>query len=601
VVQLAFPTTRLRPNVLLFGAATIVAFLSLFATSSLDLNTLLIAATPLVIAAVAHSLPIAAGGQGLSAGAMVLLSATIVTALPSRGVADVFTACASALLIGAALGAATGYLIGKFRVRSSVVTLSIGAASTALSLDVLNRVSVPTASALNDILFGADFFGIAPIPLVGVAVTCILAQWTLRRLRLDRRSSQEPTFRQIVQSYVFAGLGSATAGIFLGGSLGFMNSSMGVPVLLQILAAVALGGALGSGKAVLGSLFGGTVIVLAEFAAVQWKAPEFLSTSFDAFWLFAAIAVGGGLRQLVTEPNHLVDPKRASWVGYLMDAAVLAVIVVLGWKFAHADIITTIGGVALLAAGQTAVVRLGYVDLSMPALVSFGSTAAISLAAGQDHRLLAIVPCLLVFAIAIGLFHGSITTKLKRAIIPVTVATAGVVQSASTALLFYFPGNYAPSILLALAEHRGAGLVAFALLAPIATCVAVSFSLLALKKRSSRIKSMTAFVFSALCSIIFGILLAGLNGTAHFALVDVYTFPALGAAFLAVNCRKPPGTFIGAAAFFAIAVVVMDTFLVGSGAGYFLRSLALAGAVVGCEISVASGWWKQTWGRRVDR
>lgn len=567
----------------------VVAALSILATTSLDLNNLIIAATPVLIAAMAHSLPIAVGGQGLSAGAMVLMSATTVTALPSRGMADVLAACVLSLLAGAALGAVTGYLVGKLRARSSVVTLSIGAASTALSLDFLNRGTIPSESVLYETLFGAQLFGIAIAPLIVVAATCLFAHQTLKRLQLDRPLQDEPEFAQILQIYILAGLGSATAGIFLGGSLGFINASIGVPILIKILAAVALGGALsvGNGNTVFGSLCLLAVIVLTEFGAVQRDGPELQSTSIDACFLFAAIAVGGGLRQLVTAPDRVFEIQPRFRFGYSIDVAVLVAIAVLWPRFGYTDIVLTVCGVLLLAVGQTAVARLGYLDLSMPALISIGSTAAISLAAGQNYRLLAITPCLVLLAVGIGIFHGCAANKLQRAVISLTIATAGVIQSASTALLVYLPGRYAPSVLLSLAERRWTGLAALAFLAPIVICLLLSFSVIASRKSSPQTKDATAFVVSAASSIIFGILLAGLNGTTHYALVDVYTFPAIAAAVLAINFRRPPGTFIGAAALFAIAAVIVDSLRIFAGAGYFISSLALAGAVVICEIKMA--------------
>jgi ribose transport system permease protein len=597
VDKMGSPTVQRCLKIVVMSATVVAASLSISAGSSLDLNNLLIAATPVLIAACAHSLPMAVGGQGLSAGAMVLLSATIVTALPSRDLTDVLAACALSLLAGGTLGGLTGWLVGKYRARSSVVTLSVGAASTALSLDVLNRGSIPSESALYEILFGAQLFGISIVPLAVVGAVTLLAHRTLRGLQLGRQRENQPEFTQIFQSYIAAGLGSATAGIFLGGSLGFLNASMGVPILLQIIAAVALGRAAlsaTSGHAVFGSLCGGGVIVLSEFVAVQWQVPEFLSTSIDACWLIAALAIGGGVKHIVTPPSHMHTIARNSRLGCLLDIAVLAVIAVVGFKFADSDLIETIGGMFLLAVGQTAVVRLGYLDLSMPAFASFASTAAIALAAGQDHRLLAVVPCLLLFAVGIGLVHGATAHKLQSAATWLTIATAGVIQSCSTAILFYSPGYYAPSLLLSLAEHRWTGLATWALLSPVAIFLAVSYGVIGSQKNSSQMKALAAYVVSATCSTMSGILLAGLNGAAHYTLVDVNTFPALAVAFLAVNCARPSGTFIGAAAFFAIAVVVVDSMLISAGAGYALRTLALAGAVMSSEIKTAVKRLQQT-------
>lgn len=574
-----------RPCVSFCYLAALFAFAAVVATSSLDLNNVLIAATPLVIAAVAQTLPLATGGHGLSAGAIVLLGATIVTALPTRGAEELFKACGLAVSIGAVLGAATGFLVGKFRAKSSVVTLSMGAAAVALSLDIVNGASAPAGSALYDVLFGLEISGIALIPLAGIAVMCGIASYAMKILELDRHSWLEPTNAQIVGSYIVAGMGSAAAGIFLGGSLGSMNASLGVPVLLQVLAAVALGGSLsncGTG-AILGSLLGATVVVVTEYMAVLWGVPEFLSTSLDAFWLFVAAATGGGLKRLATGSHQAVQPIRSFRTGDIAEAIVLLAVVFLGWKLVQVDIVTTIIGLALLAAGQAAVARLGYIDLSMPAVVSLASVAVISLTGGRNLWLLGIVPALLVTAAGVGILHGVLASNLKRAVVPVTVATAGVVQSVSTALLFYFPGSYAPSFLTLLTEHRSGGFAIFPFIA-----VAVLFIPVVFWPETSsgnrRLASVMAFVYSALCSATYGILLAGLNGTAHFVLVDVNTFPALAAAFLAVNLKSSLLTFVGAAALSATAIVFMDTYLIAAGLGHFPRVLVLAAVVVVVEV-----------------
>jgi len=115
-------------------AALLVAWESLsHGLTVADASGLLLALTPLALAAMAQSVPVLAGGQGLAAGATALLVDILLGMAPIAAPGDALLWIALGLVIGGAIGLANGALIGFLRLPSTAVTYATGIAVGALA------------------------------------------------------------------------------------------------------------------------------------------------------------------------------------------------------------------------------------------------------------------------------------------------------------------------------------------------------------------------------------------------------------------------------------------------------------------------------------
>jgi ribose/xylose/arabinose/galactoside ABC-type transport system permease subunit len=93
-----------------------------------DVSSLILASTPLALAAIAQSVPALGGGQGLAAGATAVLVDILLGSAPIAGPGDALRWIGFGLLIGGAIGVANGAVIGFLRLPSTAVTYATGIA-----------------------------------------------------------------------------------------------------------------------------------------------------------------------------------------------------------------------------------------------------------------------------------------------------------------------------------------------------------------------------------------------------------------------------------------------------------------------------------------
>ncbi len=123
---------------LLVEAGVLAALLTAWAglsrgLAAADWAGLLLALTPLALAAMAQSVPVLAGGQGLAAGATALLVDILLGSAPIAGPGDALLWILLGLLLGGAIGVANGALIGWLRLPSTAVTYATGIATGAIA------------------------------------------------------------------------------------------------------------------------------------------------------------------------------------------------------------------------------------------------------------------------------------------------------------------------------------------------------------------------------------------------------------------------------------------------------------------------------------
>ncbi|MBM7045572.1 ABC transporter permease subunit [Rhizobium lusitanum] len=551
--------------------------------TSSDWQGLLLAATPLAIAAMAQTLPIVAGGQGLSAGATLVLVAAVIPSIPMSSPADTIIVIGMGLLIGLAVGGLNGVLIGYAGLRSTSVTLSTGAGAMAYALEHLENSYLPAPPALAALLYNATIANISIVPPLMLLAVCLAGERLLRsglgaKLRARGADYYAGGARYggwpVLFAYTVAGGGAGVGGVLLAGALGSVNVAFGAPVLLQILAATALGGGVPGlrGGSVAGSLLGAFIVVATGNLMVPLGIPDYFSTAIDATWLLLGFLLClVAQRALVPTQVSFEVPKRARW------ALPLPVVLLLfHFRPEASDLATLIAGICLLGVGQAAVLRTGAVDLSMPGLISAVAITTVAMTGGLNANLATTLPMIASAAFAVGVIQGWIASRIGRAAMVVTLATAGFAQAWGSGLLVELPTGFAPPLLSSMTNTRWLG-VSPAAWVMAALSIVLAFLLDSRMTRGSKRRTaVLGYIASALGSVVFGVFVASLGGSAHYSLADTYLLPAVAAALLAGNLLKRGGCHpIAFAIPVAILIVLVDTLLLSWGANYAERIWAL--------------------------
>jgi ribose transport system permease protein len=549
-----------------------------------DVSGFLLALTPLALAAMAQSVPVLAGGQGLAAGATALLVDILLGMAPIAGPGDALLWIVLGLLIGGAIGVANGALIGWLRLPSTAVTYATGIAVGALAYALAEEGagSAPSA-ALTALLFAPQVSGLPLIPMVALAVTALGGVWfqrtrlarALHRLGQGAPSAERvlPAARLRCLAYGLAGLGYGATGVVLAGQVGAMDSMLGAPVLVQIFAAVALAGSCPGlrGGSIPGALLGAAIVTATANLLIPLGMPDILSPVLDSAWLLLGIAACAMLRDRA--PRHVIAGPL--WP-HARKLAICGLIILATLAFARpeaAGVATIAAGLALMTVGQGAVMRLGGFDLAMPAMNSLGGMMAVAISQGSSVRFVLAVVASTAVAIAIGLWHAFLAPRLGRAVILATLASAGILQAAAVALMVWLPTGFAPLTLTAYVGETWLGLPwPVWILTPMALALAVF-----LDRHRNRLAF--AYIASALSAALFGVLLACIGGNFRLGLVDVYLVPVVAGALLGgIDFVGGRGSLL--AAFGAVLLLqVVDTAMVGFGLGYEAR-LAVMGAII---------------------
>jgi ribose transport system permease protein len=566
-------------------AALLIAWVSLsHGLTVADASGFLLALTPLALAAMAQSLPVLAGGQGLAAGATALLVDILLGSAPISGPGDALLWIALGLLIGGGIGVVNGALIGFLRLPSTAVTYATGIAVGALAYALAqDGAGSNPPQALTTLLFDPQVFGLPLIPIVALAVVALggigfqrtRCARALHRLGQGAPSAERllPAARLRCIAYGLAGLGYGATGIVLAGQIGAMDSMLGAPVLVQIFAAVALAGSCPGlrGGSIAGALLGAAIVTATANLLSPLGVPDILSPALDSTWLLLGLAACAITRDRT--PRHVTAGPL--WP-HARVVAICGLIVLVTLGFARpeaAGVATIAAGLALMTVGQGAVMRLGGFDLAMPAMISLGGMLTVAVSQGSSGRFVLAALVTTAIAICVGLWHAFLAPRLGRAVILATLASAGFLQAAGVALMVWVPTGFAPLALTALAAKTWLGITW-----PVWLTVPVALALAVFLDRHREHRAF-AYVASALSAALFGILLACSGGAFRMGLVDVYLVPVVAGAVLGgIDFAGGRGSLL--AAFGAVLLLqVVDTALVGLGLGYEAR-LAVMGAII---------------------
>lgn len=266
-------------------------------TSIANLSNLLIQVAPLLLVALGQTVVILAGGLDVSVGAVVgLATAIVASSLPPE------LAVPLALAAGAAVGTVNGLLVGPFRLHPIVATLSTGSIVTGLALTLR---PTPGGNVPGFLIASANerFLGL-PLAVCWSAVGLFAAWWILSRTRLglhilslggstaNARLNGIPVQRRVIAAYVICAVFAAAGGLLLAGRISSGDATVGLPLTVSSLAAVALGGTQMTGGigGVLGTLMGSLLLAMLANGMNLMNVSPFLQSILNGVLLLIAIS-----------------------------------------------------------------------------------------------------------------------------------------------------------------------------------------------------------------------------------------------------------------------------------------------------------------------
>jgi ribose transport system permease protein len=455
----------------------------------------------LALAAIGQTVVVLTGGFDLSAGAVVSLVNVV---LSSRmGMADPPQVIAMWALagigIGVVSGAVNGFFVAVLRLQPIVVTLSTMFILQGITLLVMDKPGGMIAPGLSTALTGDAIPGLLPMPVVLIAAVLVLWVWfkatpvgrDLYAIGSDREAAAAQgvdTRRAEFLVYVIAGACYGLAGVFVSAQQGAGDPLVGNPLLLQVFAAIVIGGTiLGGGRGgPVGSVLGAYTLVLVVNILLVLNISAYYQTIVEAAILVLAVLAASLRREsiLARQIRAGLTRVRAARAGVLPGQALAgqgeapapsvigpprAPVEVLPWFERHREalryavpsyavfllVLVATGLVfgqsvvswgywnsllvisvflLILALGQGSVILTGGLDLSVPWTIAFCGIVFAGLVQGSDAAMIWALPLALGLGLAIGLVNGLAVTVLGLSPIVATLAMNGVLQGA--ALLF---------------------------------------------------------------------------------------------------------------------------------------------------------------------
>ncbi|WP_307437479.1 ABC transporter permease [Labrys monachus] len=502
----------------------IISFVSAAPLSYYDVSQIATNGATLAIAAVGQTVVIISGGFDLSAGAVVSLVNVVLARFMPEVALPVPVWIAVGIGVGCLSGAFNGLFIAWLRLQPIVVTLSTMFILQGVTLLVLDKPGGMVDAGLSDIFVGDAVPGLLPLPILLIA--CLLMLWLwLKRSRFGTalfavgsdhdaaRAAGIRTRTTLFLTYVLAGGCYGLAGVFISAQTGSGDPLVGNPMLLQIFAAVVVGGtALGGGRGgPLGSVFGAYILMMVVNILLVLNVSAYFSTIAEGAILILAVLGGSisrhsrlaatvrtALRRLRARsagllpsqrqgpPRRLALPERtergaapasAATPSFLVRHAptlrhavpayvcfaivLLATQLVLGntlldWSYYNSLIVLS-SFLAILALGQGTVILTGGLDLSVPWTIGFCGILLAGMVKGSDAALVYALPTVLIVGCVIGFFNGVGIVVLGLSPIVVTLAANGILQGFALVYSNGTPDGFASPLLREFMTGRSLG------------------------------------------------------------------------------------------------------------------------------------------------
>ena len=236
--------------------------------------------------------------------------------------------------------------------------------------------------------------------------------------------------------------------------------------------------------------------------------------------------------------------------------------------------------IAIAAAGQTFVILIAGIDLSVPWVLNSAAIMMTVLAAGSNHRLVFALPVVLGLAALVGAINGMGIAYLGVPAIVMTLGMNGIMQGAilqyTGSLTCPHCADYAPSILTKIMNDSYHG-IPYALVVLVIITIILSL-VLARTKFGRYIYSVgnnadasylaginvkrvtvTAYSLGGLFSALAGVALMGYSGIPDLGMGDPYLFLTIAAVVIGgASILGGRGNYLGTVAGAIILVVLVD-------------------------------------------
>lgn len=472
----------------------VVASAGSVALSYYDLSQMATSGATLALAAIGQTIIILSGGFDLSAGAVIsLVNVVLATHLAEPGT-SALVPIGAGIAVGLLSGAFNGFFVAVLRMQPIVVTLSTMFILQGITLLVMDKPGGMVLPELGEFLVGDAIPNLLPKPILLLGVVLGLWAW-LKRTRFgvavyaigsdfeSAHSAGVPTRRVQFLVYVIGGGCYGLAGVFISAQTGSGDPLIGNPMLLQMFAAVVVGGTvLGGGRGgPLGTVFGAYILMMVVNILLVLNVSAYYSTVAEGGILILAVLAGSlsrtstlgrQIRQFLVRwrarqagllpfqrsatPRHLRLPdsarpstrtqaappgilvRHAGTLRYAVPAYVCFALVLVvtqvtlghaltSWSYFNSLIVLS-SFLAVLALGQGSVILTGGLDLSLPWTIGLCGILLAGMVKGSDAALIYALPAVLAIGLAIGLVNGLGIVMLGVSPIVMTLAVNGILQ-----------------------------------------------------------------------------------------------------------------------------------------------------------------------------
>jgi len=461
----------------------------------------------LALATMGQTIVILTGGFDLSTGAVVSLVNVILASSMGTSPLSQVAFFAVALGVGALVGAFNGFFVAFVRMQSIVVTLSTMFIVQGATLLVMEKPGGAIAAGFAGFFGGDAIPDLLPAPIV-VLLVAALVWWLVKNSRLgvgiyavgsDEEAAHAAGIRTgwvKFWAYVIAGLFYGAAGAFISAQTGSGDPLVGRPMLLEVFAAVVLGGTLlGGGRGgCIGSIVGAyTLMIVVNILLVLNVSAYYSSVAEGVILLLAVLAASLNRHSPIAFYLRLVRDKiaarsrdalasmhprstgspvlpppvhaaqsaaAASWLTRHSAAlrtilpAYIGFVVVVGISEAmfgrtlfnpgyYNSLLVLSSFLAILALGQGAAILTGGLDLSVPWMIGFVGILTAGLIHGSDALAIWVVPLGLACGLLLGALNGLGVVLLGLPPIVMTLAMNGVLQGAALVYCNGTPAGFA--------------------------------------------------------------------------------------------------------------------------------------------------------------
>jgi ribose transport system permease protein len=604
---------------------------------------------PLALAAVGQTLVILTGGFDLSAGAVIsLVNVLLATHLSATPGSEILWAVIG-IGAGACVGAVNGFFVAVLRLQPIVVTLAVMFVTEGVTLLVMDKPGGTVPADFSAFFTGSAIPNLLPAPII-VVVAALVVWGLLKQTRFGTalyavgsdadaaRFIGIKVVRTTFLTYMLAGAAYGLAGVMVTAQTSTGDPLVGEPLLLQVFAAVVIGGTvLGGGRGgCVGSVFGAYALMLIVNILLVLNVPAYYGTVVEGLILILASFSGAAhaglpVARWLASPSlpsfrrrvrgavtalHLpgvqaVAIARVPWMRRHAEAlrhavpayvCFLIVLVVTGLMFGgigphYLGVLAVLSSfLIILALGQGAVILTGGLDLSLPWTIGLAGILVAGLAQGSADAALWTIPLVLAVGAAIGALNGAGVVLFGLPPIVVTLGMNGILQGVALLYSGGTPSGFAPPVLRWVMTGSLGGVtpvIWLVLLFILAACLLLSRTGIGRRiyavgnnPRVARLAGVNVgrttigvYVLSGLCSALVGIMLAGFSGQASLGMGDDYLLPSIAVVVVGGTLiTGGRGTYLGMVGG-VLLLTALQTLLAGTTTPPAIREI-LYGAVV---------------------